>query len=65
MHMDEKTPHLHIDYIPIADGYKNGMAVRNSQSVALQQMGFGKNKNSINEWRIRERKISSCVSAEH
>jgi chromosome segregation ATPase len=33
------------------------MAVRNSQSVALQQMGFGKNKNSINEWRIQERKI--------
>jgi len=26
--MDEKTPHLHIDYVPIADGYKNGMAVR-------------------------------------
>jgi len=57
LHMDEKTPHLHIDYVPIVDGYKNGMAVRNSQSVALQQMGFGKNKNSINEWRIRERQI--------
>jgi len=57
LHMDEKTPHLHIDYVPIADGYKNGMEVRYSQSVALQQMGFGKNKNSINEWRIQERKI--------
>ena len=55
LHLDEKTPHLHIDYVPIADGYKNGMAVRNSQSVALQQLGFGKNKNSINEWRIQER----------
>ncbi|MDR0796514.1 MAG: plasmid recombination protein, partial [Tannerella sp.] len=57
LHLDEKTPHLHIDYIPIADGYKNGMEIRNSQSVALQQMGFGKSKNSINEWRIQERKI--------
>lgn len=28
----------------------------NSQSVALRQMGFGKNKNSISEWRIQERK---------
>ena len=55
MHLDEKTPHLHIDYVPIADGYKNGMEVRNSQSVALQQMGFGKDKNSINEWRKQER----------
>jgi hypothetical protein len=57
MHLDEKTPHLHIDYVPIADGYKNGLQTRNSQSVALQQMGFGKSKNSINEWRIQERKI--------
>ena len=57
MHLDEKTPHLHIDYVPVADGYKNGLRVRNSQSVALQQMGFGKSKNSINEWRIEERKI--------
>ncbi|MCL2217962.1 MAG: plasmid recombination protein [Defluviitaleaceae bacterium] len=57
LHLDEKTPHLHIDYVPIAEGYKNGMAKRNSQSVALQQMGFGKNKNSINEWRKRERLI--------
>ena len=57
LHMDEKTPHLHIDYIPIADGYKNGLEIRNSQSIALQQMGFGKGKNFINEWRIQERKI--------
>ena len=57
LHMDEKTPHLHIDYVPVADGYKNGLAVRNSQSIALQQMGFGRNKNSINEWRIQERQI--------
>ena len=57
MHLDEKTPHLHIDYIPIADGYKNGLVTRNSLSVALQKMGFGKEKNSINEWRIQERKI--------
>jgi len=57
LHLDEKTPHLHIDYIPIADGYKNGLEKRNSHSVALQQMGFGKNKNSINEWRKQERQI--------
>jgi len=57
MHLDEKTPHLHIDYVPIAGGYKNGMETRNSQSVALQQMGFGKDKDSINKWRIRERQI--------
>ena len=57
MHLDEKTPHLHIDYVPIVDGYKNGLEIRNSQSVALQRMGFGREKNSINEWRKQERQI--------
>jgi len=61
LHLDEKTPHLHIDYVPVAGGYKKGMAVRNSQSVALQQMGFGKSKNSINEWRIKERQTLSTA----
>jgi hypothetical protein len=65
LHLDEKTPHLHIDYIPIAEGYKNGMEKRNSQSVALQQMGFGKNKNSINEWRKQERQILRELCQEH
>ena len=57
LHLDEKTPHLHIDYVPIANGCKNGLQTRNSQSVALQQMGFGKDKDSINKWRIQERKF--------
>ena len=61
LHLDEKTPHLHIDYIPVADGYKNGMKTRNSISVALEKMGFGKSKNSINEWRIQERKILRAI----
>ncbi|MDE7332505.1 MAG: plasmid recombination protein [Lachnospiraceae bacterium] len=24
LHMDEATPHLHIDYVPVVDGYKKG-----------------------------------------
>jgi hypothetical protein len=57
LHLDERTPHLHIDYVPIAEGYKNGLQTRNSISVALQQMGFGKDKDSINRWRMQERQI--------
>ena len=30
LHMDEATPHLHMDYIPVAHGYKSGMETRNS-----------------------------------
>jgi hypothetical protein len=42
MHLDEATPHLHMDYIPVAHGYKTGMETRNSLTKAFQQMGFAK-----------------------
>ena len=60
MHLDEATPHLHIDYIPVAHGYKNGMEIRNSLTKAFQQMGFAKavsrKQNETVAWQERERK---------
>lgn len=44
LHLDEATPHLHIDYIPMAKGYKKGMGTRNSISKALQHMRLKKVK---------------------
>ena len=38
--MDEATPHLHLDYSPIAHGYKSGLGTRNSLTKALQEMGI-------------------------
>lgn len=35
MHVDEQTPHLHIDFVPVAEGYKRGLTRRNSLSKAL------------------------------
>ena len=59
MHLDEATPHLHIDYIPVAQGYKNGMETRNSLTKAFQQMGFAKavsrKQNETVAWQERER----------
>lgn len=59
MHLDEVTPHLHIDYIPVAHGYKNGMKTRNSLTKAFQQMGFAKavsrKQNETVAWQERER----------
>lgn len=59
MHLDEATPHLHIDYIPVAHGYKTGLETRNSLTKALQQMGFpkavSKKKNETVAWQERER----------
>lgn len=40
LHADEQTPHLHIDYIPLADGYQKGMSLRNSLDRALSQQGI-------------------------
>ena len=41
-HADEqgKQPHLHIDYVPVAHGYKRGMDIQNSLSKALREQGF-------------------------
>lgn len=59
LHLDEATPHLHIDYIPVAHGYKNGLKTRNSLTKAFQEMGFdkatGKCDNETMAWQKRER----------
>lgn len=41
LHMDEPagTPHIHIDYIPVARQYQRGLQVRNSLDKALKQQG--------------------------
>lgn len=41
-HADEPgaQPHLHLDYIPVATGYKRGMEARNGLDRALQQEGY-------------------------
>ena len=41
IHMDESTPHLHLDFVPVCDEKrKNGMRVRNSLTGALRQQGL-------------------------
>ncbi len=60
IHMDEATPHLHIDYIPLAkENYKQGLKVRNSLSRALQEQGIEKGEgnvksNEFTNWRQKE-----------
>lgn len=59
LHMDEATPHLHLDYIPVAHGYKTKMNTRNSLTKALQEMGIepatSKLDNETMHWQKRER----------
>ena len=59
LHMDEATPHLHIDYIPVGEGYKQGIQARNSLTRAFENMGIDsaktKGDNATIKWQERER----------
>lgn len=41
-HADEVggTPHLHVDYIPVAEGKKTGLKIRNNLNSALKNLGY-------------------------
>lgn len=41
LHMDEATPHLHIDFVPFTTGSKRGLDTRVSLKQALAAQGFG------------------------
>jgi len=64
LHLDEATPHLHIDYIPVGH-YTRGMDTQNGLAKALEEMGHGKGKGAINEWRLSERKALEDICKAH
>ena len=49
IHLDEATPHLHIDVVPYADGGKNGLKHKVSFEKAIEQMGFEAEQSQINK----------------
>lgn len=64
MHLDEATPHLHIDYIPLGH-YSRGLEVRNAKNKALDEMGFGNDAHSNNRWRLREWEVLRDICNAH
>ncbi len=64
LHLDERTPHLHIDYIPIGH-YKKGVDTQNGLAQALKEMGYGTGKDAINRWRLAERSVLEQICEEH
>lgn len=50
MHLDESTPHLHIDFVPVAHKGQRGMPLKNSMSGALHEQGFSSSNKMQNEW---------------
>ena len=64
LHMDEATPHLHIDYIPVGH-YKRGQDVQNGIAQALKEMGYGEGKMAIAKWRAAEVEVLNKICLEH
>lgn len=50
LHMDEATPHLHIDFVPFTTGSKRGLETRVSLKQALAALGFKGGTRSDTEW---------------
>lgn len=65
IHLDEDTPHVHIDFVPFTDlPAKKGLSVRNSLSKALEQQGFigqGKNETCTKLWVESEKEQLAAV----
>ena len=64
MHLDEATPHLHIDYIPIGH-FSKGLDTKNAMAKALEEMGYGSGKDAINRWRMSEREVLNKICQAH
>lgn len=64
MHLDEATPHLHINYIPVGH-YDRGLDTRNAMAKALEEMNFSHDARAINRWRLKEWAVLSNICAEH
>lgn len=64
LHMDEATPHLHIDYIPVGH-YRRGQDTQNGIAQALKEMGFGEGKGAIARWRASEIEVLNQICLAH
>ena len=68
LHMDEATPHLHIDFIPFTTGSKRGLETRVSLKKALGALGFAggtKSHTELNQWIEAEKQALASIMARH
>ena len=68
LHMDEATPHLHIDFIPFTTGSKRGLETRVSLQKALEALGFTggtKSHTELNQWIESEKQALASIMARH
>ena len=68
LHMDEATPHLHIDFVPYMTGSKRGLDTRVSLKQALSTLGFKggtRRETELNQWVAYEKEQLAAVMLEH
>ena len=68
LHLDEATPHLHIDFIPYVTGSKRGLDTRVSLKQALSSLGFkggSRSETELNQWVQSEKQKLAMVRREN
>lgn len=68
LHMDEATPHLHIDFVPYITGSSRGVDTRVSLKQALAALGFKggtRRETEWNQWANAEKEQLAKVMARH
>ena len=64
LHMDEETPHLHIDFIPYTTNSKRGLDTRVSLKQALSKLGFkggSRSDTEWNQWIVSEKQVLAKI----
>nr|WP_288675011.1 plasmid recombination protein [uncultured Blautia sp.] len=68
LHMDEATPHLHIDFVPYTTGSRRGIDTRVSLKQAVSALGFKggtRRETELNQWVAYEKEQLAAVMLEH
>ena len=50
LHLDEASPHLHIDFVPVCHNQTRGLKTRVSMHGALAEQGFFGGSSKVTEW---------------
>ena len=68
LHMDEATPHLHVDFVPYTTGSKRGLDTRVSLKQALSALGFKggtRMETELNQWVAAEKQQLASIMLDH
>lgn len=68
LHLDEETPHLHIDFVPFMTGSKRGLDTRVTLKQALAMQGFkggSREETEWSQWVQSEKEVLADVMKRH